>query len=146
MRAALEAAVTVAKDAETAKGAVQAALEESELEKAAEIEATVREGVRSYRSSKEFTALLDNEVGSEMADLLYRFKQFNPGQKLNLNFVADPPPLPEGITEEMIEEYEGEDALEDTIAPEAPGTAAAQGQGEADADNGPGVADGEAAI
>ena len=45
-----------------------------------------------------------------MADLLYRFKRYNPGQKLNLNFAADPPPLPEGLTEEMIEDYDGEDA------------------------------------
>lgn len=44
-------------------------------------------------------------------DLIYRFKRFNPGKKLNLNFVADFPPLSEGITEEMVEEYEGEDAL-----------------------------------
>ncbi|CAL8174603.1 unnamed protein product [Prunus armeniaca] len=55
-----------------------------------------------------------------MADLLYRFKRYNPGKKLNLNFIADPPPLPEGITEEMIKDYEGEpeeahaDAEEDT--------------------------------
>ncbi|CAL8175081.1 unnamed protein product [Prunus armeniaca] len=49
--------------------------------------------------------------GSEMTDLLYRFKRYNRGRKLNLNFIADPPPLPEGLTEEMIEDYEGEDAL-----------------------------------
>ncbi|CAL2257303.1 unnamed protein product [Prunus armeniaca] len=30
-----------------------------------------------------------------MADLLYRFKRYNPGKKLNLNFSADPPLLPE---------------------------------------------------
>ncbi|CAL2266624.1 unnamed protein product [Prunus armeniaca] len=59
-----------------------------------------------------------------MADLLYRFKRFNPGQKLNLNFVVDPPPLPEGITEEMIEDYEGEDASEDVTAIEGPAVAA----------------------
>lgn len=53
---------------------------------------------------------MDNEVGLEMADLVYRFKCFNPWQKLNLNFAADPPPLPEGFTEEMIEDYVGEDA------------------------------------
>ncbi|CAL9029349.1 unnamed protein product, partial [Prunus brigantina] len=34
------------------------------------------------------------------------------GSTLNLNFIADPPPLPEGMTEEMIEDYEGEDAPE----------------------------------
>ncbi|KAI5316677.1 hypothetical protein L3X38_036384 [Prunus dulcis] len=46
-----------------------------------------------------------------MVDLIYRFKCFIPGKKLNLNFVADFPPLPKGITEEMVEEYEGEDTL-----------------------------------
>ncbi|CAL2276739.1 unnamed protein product [Prunus armeniaca] len=51
-----------------------------------------------------------------MADLLYRFKRYNPGRKLNLNFIADPPPLPEGLTEEMIEDYEGEDAPEEVPA------------------------------
>ncbi|CAL2277638.1 unnamed protein product [Prunus armeniaca] len=44
------------------------------------------------------------EGGSEMTNLLYRFKKYNPGRKLNLNFIADPPPLPEGLTEEMIED------------------------------------------
>ncbi|CAL2238125.1 unnamed protein product [Prunus armeniaca] len=54
-----------------------------------------------------------------MAGLLYRFKRYNPRQKLNLNFIADPPPLPEGMTEEMIEDYEGEDAPEKALAVEA---------------------------
>ncbi|KAL6284824.1 hypothetical protein ACE6H2_015753 [Prunus campanulata] len=94
MREALDGAERMAKDAEEAKL----------------VEAAVRGAIRDYRSSTEFTSLVDNEVASEMADLIYRFKRFNPGQKLNLNFAADPPPLPEGITEEMIEEYEGEDA------------------------------------
>ncbi|CAL2270929.1 unnamed protein product [Prunus armeniaca] len=66
--------------------------------------------MKQYRSSVEFTALLDKEVGLEMVDLIYCFKRFNPGHKLNLNFVADPPLLPKGVTEEMIEDYEGEDA------------------------------------
>ncbi|CAL8163011.1 unnamed protein product [Prunus armeniaca] len=57
-----------------------------------------------------------------MVDLIYRFKRYNPRTKLNLNFVADPPPLPEGVTEEMIDEYEGEDA---------PGEQAATGTEEA---------------
>ncbi|BBG93369.1 hypothetical protein Prudu_001357, partial [Prunus dulcis] len=108
MRAALEAA----RDAEAVSEAVQDALQESERTKAAEVEAAVQTAIQGYRSSEEFTALLDREVGSEMADMLYRFKRYNPGQKLNLNFAADPPPLPEGITEEMIEDYEGEDAAE----------------------------------
>ncbi|CAL2230104.1 unnamed protein product [Prunus armeniaca] len=54
-----------------------------------------------------------------MGNLLYCFKRYNPGQKLNLNFIADPPRLPEGITEEMIEDYEGEDAPEETPTEEA---------------------------
>ncbi|CAL2276722.1 unnamed protein product [Prunus armeniaca] len=60
-----------------------------------------------------------------MVDLIYRFKRYNPGTKLNLNFIADPPPLPKGVTEEMIEEYEGEDA---------PGELDATGAEEADAE------------
>ncbi|XP_034229566.1 uncharacterized protein LOC117638567 [Prunus dulcis] len=119
MRVALEAAQAAARDAEAASEAVQDALEESERTKAAEIEAAVRSAVQGYRSSEEFTTLLDGEVGSEMADLMYRFKRYNPGQKLNLNFAADPPPLPEGITEEMIEDYEGEDAAEGPGSAEA---------------------------
>ena len=112
MRAALEAARAAARDAEAVSEAIQDALQESERTKAAEIEAAVQSAVQGYRSSAEFTTLLDKEVGSEMADLLYRFKRYNPGQKLNLNFAADPPPLPEGLTEEMIEDYEGEDVAE----------------------------------
>ncbi|BBN70163.1 hypothetical protein Prudu_1441S000200, partial [Prunus dulcis] len=69
MRVALEAAQAAAKDAEAASEAVQDALEESERTKPA-----VRSAIQGYRSSEEFTALLDGEVGSEMADLLYRFK------------------------------------------------------------------------
>ncbi|KAI5312713.1 hypothetical protein L3X38_041887 [Prunus dulcis] len=98
------------KEAEAASDAVRVALEETERSRAAATEAAVREAISKYRSSEEFTALLDNKVGSEMADLVYLFKRFNPGQKLNLNFGTDPPPLPEGVTEEMIEDYEGEDA------------------------------------
>ncbi|CAL8091857.1 unnamed protein product [Prunus armeniaca] len=61
-----------------------------------------------------------------MVDLIYRFKRYNLGTKLNLNFIADPPPLPEGVTEEMIEEYEGEDAPEE---PEATGAEGADAEG-----------------
>ncbi|XP_020424639.1 KNR4/SMI1 homolog [Prunus persica] len=133
MKGLLEAALEATKDAEASKDAVQvaleeserakaaaqAALEESERAKAAEIEAAVQSAIQGYRPSSEFSILLDKEVGSEMADLLYRFKRYNPGQKLNLNFIADPPPLPEGITEEMIEDYEGEDAAEGSGPAEA---------------------------
>ncbi|CAL2277045.1 unnamed protein product [Prunus armeniaca] len=97
MSATLESAQLTAKEALEAKEAVQVAFEESERAKASEIEAAVQEAIRGYRHSSEFSTLLDKEVGSKMADLLYRFKQYNPGQKLNLNFIADPPPLPKGI-------------------------------------------------
>ncbi|CAL2256666.1 unnamed protein product [Prunus armeniaca] len=43
-------------------------------------------------------------------DLVYQFKCYNADKKLNLNFLRDPPLLPEGITEEMVEAYKGEDA------------------------------------
>ncbi|BBN68171.1 hypothetical protein Prudu_309S000300 [Prunus dulcis] len=75
MRAALEAAWAAAGDAEAVSEAVQDALQESERTKAAEIEAAVQSAVQGYRSSGEFTTLLDKEVGSEMADLLYLFKR-----------------------------------------------------------------------
>ncbi|CAL2237682.1 unnamed protein product [Prunus armeniaca] len=109
-----------------AKDAVQVALEESERAKASEIEAAGQEAIQKYRHSPDFSALLDKEVGAEMVDLIYRFKWYNPGTKLNLNFIADPPPLPEGVTEEMIEEYEGEDAPE---VPEATGAEGADAEG-----------------
>lgn len=72
-----------------------------------------------------FTILIDQEVGLEMVDLVFRFKRFNPGQKLNLNFAEDFPPLPKGVTKEMVEAYEGEGApaAEDkTTNAEAPAT------------------------
>ncbi|CAL8174220.1 unnamed protein product [Prunus armeniaca] len=122
---ALESARLSAKEALEAKEAVEVALEESERAKASEIEAAVQEAIRKYRYSPDFSPLLDKEVGSEMVDLIYRFKRYNPGTKLNLNFIADPPPLPKGVTEEMIEEYEGEDA---------PGELDATGAEEADAE------------
>ncbi|CAL8162744.1 unnamed protein product [Prunus armeniaca] len=60
MRAALDAAMTAVKDVVEVKEAVQTALEESERAKTAEIDAAVREAIRGYRSSEEFTVLLDN--------------------------------------------------------------------------------------
>lgn len=42
-------------------------------------------------------------------DLVYRFKRYNADKKLNLNFLRDPPPLPEEVIEEMVEAYKGED-------------------------------------
>ncbi|CAL8169585.1 unnamed protein product [Prunus armeniaca] len=116
MSAALESAQLTAKEALEVKKAVQVAFEESERAKASKIKAAVQEAIRRYRHSFEFSTLLDKEVGSEMVDLVYHFKQYSPGQKLNLNFIADHPPLPEGITEGMIEDYKGEDAPEEPAA------------------------------
>ncbi|CAL2254893.1 unnamed protein product [Prunus armeniaca] len=126
LSSALESAQLSAKEALEAKEAVKVALEESEWAKESEIEAAVREAIQKYRHSPDFSTLLDKEVGSEMVDLIYRFKRYNPGTKLNLNFIADPPPLPEGVTEEMMEEYEGEDAPED---PEAAGAEGVDAEG-----------------
>lgn len=111
MRVNLEAAVQVATEAEAAKQAVQVVLEDNERSRGAKVEAIVKEAINQYISSEDFTVLLDKEVGLEMVDLIYRFKCFIPGKKLNLNFVADFPSLPKEITEEMVEEYEGEDTL-----------------------------------
>ncbi|CAL2265907.1 unnamed protein product [Prunus armeniaca] len=47
-------------------------------------------------------------------DLIYRFKYFNADKKMNLNFLRDPPPLPEKVTEEMVEAYKGEDVDADS--------------------------------
>ncbi|CAL8990927.1 unnamed protein product, partial [Prunus brigantina] len=109
----MESAQLAATEAREAKEAIQVAMEELERRRDSDIEAAVQEAIRKYRHSTDFSALLDKEVGSEMVDLVYRFKRYNPGVKLNLNFIADPPPLPEGMTEEMIEDYEGEDAPEE---------------------------------
>ncbi|CAL9000624.1 unnamed protein product [Prunus brigantina] len=119
MVAAMESAQVAATEAREAKEAIQVAMEESERKRDSDIEAAVQEAIRKYCHSTDFSALLDKEVGSEMVDLVYRFKRYNPGVKLNLNFIADPPPLPEGITEEMIEDYEGEDAPEEPTEPGA---------------------------
>ncbi|CAL8136333.1 unnamed protein product [Prunus armeniaca] len=120
LSAALESARLSAREALEVKEAVEMALEESERAKASEIEAAVQEAIRKYRHSSDFSTLLDKEVGSEMVDLIYRFKRYNLRTKLNLNFIADPPPLPE-----MIDEYEGEDA---------PGEHTATGTEKADAE------------
>ncbi|CAL9017933.1 unnamed protein product, partial [Prunus brigantina] len=112
MVAAKESAQLAATEAREAKEAIQVAMEESERTRASDIEAAVQEAIWKYRHSTDFSVLLDKEVGSKMADLVYRLKRYNPGVKLNLNFIADPPPLPEGMTEEMIQDYEEEDAPE----------------------------------
>ncbi|CAL8150920.1 unnamed protein product [Prunus armeniaca] len=78
LSSALESAQLSAKDALEAKEAVEVALEESERAKASEIEAAVQEAIQKYRYSPDFSTLLDKEVGSEMVDLIYRFKRYNP--------------------------------------------------------------------
>lgn len=88
----LELAMQIAREAEAAKEVVQVALEETKRSKAAEVEGAVKEAVRQYQSSEEFIVLLEKEVGLEMVDLIYCFKRFSPGQKLNLNFAAYFPP------------------------------------------------------
>ncbi|KAI5326980.1 hypothetical protein L3X38_026376 [Prunus dulcis] len=44
-------------------------------------------------------------------DIVYLFKRYNVSKKLNLNFLRDPPPLPECVIEEMVEAYKGEDGF-----------------------------------
>ncbi|CAL8117218.1 unnamed protein product [Prunus armeniaca] len=127
MSVALELAQLAANEALESKEAIQVSFEESERARASEIEAAVQEAIRGYRQSSEFTTLLDKEVGSEMADLLYRFKRYNLEKKLNLNFIVDPPPLPEGMTEEMIGDYEGENAPEEAPADAEEDTAEGDG-------------------
>ncbi|CAL2257079.1 unnamed protein product [Prunus armeniaca] len=80
-----------------------------------------------------------------MAYLLYCFKRYNPRQKLNLNFIADPSPLPEGIIEEMIKDYEGKDAPEEASAAEDP-AAAEEAPADAIADGGAVAAGEEATV
>ncbi|CAL8997863.1 unnamed protein product, partial [Prunus brigantina] len=78
--------------------------------RATEVEEAKRKAVEEYRGSAEFAAFLDKEVMVQCEDLIYRFKCFNADKKLNLNFLRNPPPLPEKLTEEMVEAYHGEDA------------------------------------
>ncbi|CAL2225171.1 unnamed protein product [Prunus armeniaca] len=106
IRATLDAAIQAARDEEAAKEEVEVVMEDMEWSKAAEVEAAVQHAITQYNSS-------DKEVGLEMVNLIHRFKRFNPSAKLNLNFVVDPPPLPEGVIVEMIKDYEGEDAPTD---------------------------------
>ncbi|KAL6280046.1 hypothetical protein ACE6H2_016927 [Prunus campanulata] len=77
---------------------------------AKELEEAKAKAVADYRASEEFTLLVDKEVMEQCDDFVYRFKRYNADKKLKLNFLRDPPPLPEGVTEEMVEAYKGEDA------------------------------------
>ncbi|KAI5343605.1 hypothetical protein L3X38_011481 [Prunus dulcis] len=54
---------------------------------AAEVEVAETEAVAKYRSSDEFTLLLDKEVMDQYVDLGYWFKRYNADKKVNLNFL-----------------------------------------------------------
>lgn len=109
---------------EVANEVVQVVLDDWERTRAREVDLAFRQIIAHYCSSEEFTILLDKEVDLEMADLICHFKRFNPGQKLNLNFTGDFPPLPEEVTEESIEAYEGEDAISAVAKDDDAGVAA----------------------
>ncbi|CAL2266363.1 unnamed protein product [Prunus armeniaca] len=110
----LAEAERAAVDAEEARARAKAAKEAERLSQATELEEAKKQAIAEYRNSPEFVALLDKEVMEQCEDLIYRFKRFNADKKLNLNFVWDPPPLPERVTEEMVEAYLGEDAEVDS--------------------------------
>ncbi|CAL9015108.1 unnamed protein product, partial [Prunus brigantina] len=110
----LAEAEKAAVDAEEARARAEAAKEDALRSRATEVEEAKKRAVEEYRSSEEFTALLDKEVMVQCEDLIYRFKRFNADKKLNLNFLRDLPPLPEGVSEERIEAYLGEDAEVDS--------------------------------
>ncbi|CAL8992684.1 unnamed protein product [Prunus brigantina] len=116
----MKRAITAAERAKKAydDGRAKVAEAGKALQAQANIVKDLQAAERRFCQSTEFSILLDKEVGAEMADLLYRFKRYNPGRKLNLNFIADPPPLSDGLTEETIEDYEGEDAPEEALAVE----------------------------
>ncbi|KAL6288102.1 hypothetical protein ACE6H2_012492 [Prunus campanulata] len=96
--------------AQEAKVAVEVALDAAERSHGREVEEAKVKAVADYRMSEEFTLLVDKEVMEQCDDFVYRFKWYNADKRLNLNFLRDPPPLPEGVTEEMVEAYKGEDA------------------------------------
>ncbi|CAL9019285.1 unnamed protein product [Prunus brigantina] len=104
----LAEAERAAVDAEEARARAEATKEAALRSRATELEEAKK------RTSEEFTALLDKEVMVQCEDLIYRFKRFNADKKLNLNFLRDPPPLPEGVSEERVEAYHGEDAEADS--------------------------------
>ncbi|KAI5338793.1 hypothetical protein L3X38_018065 [Prunus dulcis] len=105
IRVNLDVAVDAAWEFEEAKQAVEVVLEAAEQSRADEIKAAVKKVITQYRSSEDFTVLLDREVRARMVDLIYRFKCFNLGKKLNLNFLANFPPLPEVLMEDYESEY-----------------------------------------
>ncbi|CAL2266292.1 unnamed protein product [Prunus armeniaca] len=103
-------------DAEEARARAEAAKKVECRSRAKELEEAKKQAIAEYRNSPEFVALLDKEVMEQCEDLIYRFKHFNADKKLNLNFVRDPSPLPERVTEEMVEAYLGEDAEVDSLS------------------------------
>ncbi|CAL9000868.1 unnamed protein product [Prunus brigantina] len=106
----LAEAERAAVDAEEARARAEAAKEAALRSRATEVEEAKKQAVAEYRNSTKFTEFLDKEVMVQCEDLIYRFNRFNADKKLNLNFLRDPPPLPERVTEEMVEAYLGEDA------------------------------------
>ncbi|XP_021832639.1 eukaryotic translation initiation factor 5B-like [Prunus avium] len=96
--------------AQEARAAVEVAMDAAERSHVKELGEAKAKSVADYRASEEFTRLVDKEVMEQCDDFVYRFKRYNADKKLNLNFLRDPPPLPEGVTEEMVEAYKGEDA------------------------------------
>ncbi|CAL2234244.1 unnamed protein product [Prunus armeniaca] len=110
----LAEAERAAVDAEEARARAEAAKEAELQSRATELEEAKKQAIVEYRNSPEFVELLDKEVMEQCEDLIYRFKRFNADKKLNLNFVRDPPPLPDRVTEEMVEAYLGEDAEVDS--------------------------------
>ncbi|KAL6278781.1 hypothetical protein ACE6H2_022382 [Prunus campanulata] len=105
----LAAAELEAVAAHEAKAAVEVAMDAAERSHLKEVEDAKAKAVADYRASEGFTLLVDKEVMEQCDDFVYRFKRYNADKKLNLNFLRDPPPLPEGVTEEMVEAYKGED-------------------------------------
>ncbi|CAL2270942.1 unnamed protein product [Prunus armeniaca] len=110
----LAEAERAAVDADEARTRAEAAKEAVLWSRATEVEEAKKQVIAEYRDSPEFVAFLDKEVMVQCEDLIYRLKRFNVDNKLNLNFLREPPPLPERVTEEMVEAYLGEDAEVET--------------------------------
>lgn len=70
-RVASEAAEHAARDANAAKEAIQVVLDESERVRASEVDSVVRQAIAQFRSSEDFTVLLDQKVCLEVADLIF---------------------------------------------------------------------------
>ncbi|CAL8088952.1 unnamed protein product [Prunus armeniaca] len=110
----LAEAERAAVDADEARARAEAAKEAVLRSRVTEVEEAKKQAIAKYRDSPDFVAFLDKEVMVQCEDLIYRFKRFNADKKLNLNFLREPPPLPERVTEDMVEAYLGEDAEAET--------------------------------